>query len=181
MHLYSVGKLYHPNRKTWPETPQFNLRGGELELVLFFADPTAAEVSAVKQSAAEFGLYCDRDRIVLCYRFDPGIPWSDAPYSYHLVSAAEQVLPPSAEQLGSESRALLHIILVNADGGEIRALRTVSLSPQFTRALYAAINAQAQQPWDREAYDRQLATLYRQYLMSEALVRACQHRTRGGA
>jgi hypothetical protein len=181
VHAYEVGKLYNPARKMWPQTPQFNLRGGELELVLFFDSPTAAEVAAVHVSAAEFALYHDRDQVVLCYRFRPGVPWSDAPYSYHLIPEAERIPPPDPEKLGPETRALLHILLVNATGGEIRVLRAVTLSPEFTRSLYAAISTQAQLPWDKAWYDRRLAELYRRYSTTEALVQACQHRTKGGA
>ena len=53
-HRLEVGKPYHPDRKMWPQTPQFNYRGGECELVLFFDQPTPAEVRAVKEGRSEF-------------------------------------------------------------------------------------------------------------------------------
>jgi hypothetical protein len=181
VHAYIVGQPYHPSRKTWPQISQFNYRGGELELILFFDRPSPAEVAAVKQSPAEFGIYHEHDQIVLCYRFNPGVPWSDAPYSYHLVPEPERVPPPSPDQLGPDARAILSILLVNATGGEVLALRAVSLSPVFTRALFAAIGAQAQLPWDSADYDRRVADVYARYPTSDALIAACSERTIGGA
>ena len=88
---------------------------------------------------------------MLCYRFQHpagGIPWSDAPSHYHLVPQAERIPPPEPGQLTPESRALLEVILVNATGGQIRAMRQLSLSPEFTRAMFRAIAHQAARPFD---------------------------------
>jgi|GEM_PF-5704629 len=43
--------------------PQFNYRGGQLVLVLFFDQPAPAEVLAVKEDRSEFALY-DHDGLV---------------------------------------------------------------------------------------------------------------------
>jgi hypothetical protein len=182
-HLYIVGQPYHPDRKMWPQTPQFNYRGGECELLLFFGQPTPAEVRAVKEGRSEFALY-DRDGlVVLCYRFvDPrgGVPWSDAPYHYHLVPEAQRIPPPDPRQLSPESRAVLHVILVNATGGEIRALKLVSLSLEFTQAMFRAIAHQAVRPFDSRKYDADLEALYFQFPVSDLLAEACSVRCEGG-
>ena len=178
MPVYEVGQPYHPHRKIWEQTPQFNLRGGEAELLLFLDRPTPEEVQAVKSSPAEFGLYHQTDQVVLCYRFDPGIPWSDAPFTIHRVPVTERVVP-DPDALGPETRAVLSIALVNARGGEIRALRSVTLSPAFTRALYTAVRDQAAIPWDPGAYDRELDRLFARY--SPTVFPACAITTTGGA
>lgn len=180
-----VGKPYHPDRKMWPETPQFNYRGGEFELVLFFGQPTPADVRAVKEGRSEFALY-DRDGlVVLCYRFiDPrgGVPWSNAPYHYHRVPEAQRIPPPDPRHLSPESRAVLHVILVNAIGGEVRALKPpVSLSPEFTRAMFRAIAHQAVRAFDSRKYDADLKALYFRFPVSDQLAEACAVRCEGGA
>jgi hypothetical protein len=114
-------------------------------------------------------------------RPDRGIPWSDAPSSVHL-TAAEQggVLAVPDPHITLESRAVLEIVLVDAATGIIKALRDVSLSPEFTRALHQAIREQAEAPFDRRAYDRALQEAYRRWPTSEAMLRDAQARTRGG-
>lgn len=188
MHPYQVGKPYHPDRKIWPPGVQFNFRGGELELVLFFDSPTESEVAAVEKSTAEFALFVDTSAVkftrlaesspvILCYRFEPGIPWKDAPFSYHTVPEHQRVPPPDDAKLQPETRALLHIVLVNATGGEVRARQTVSLSPEFTKELYRAIGRHAARPWDQAVYNRRLDEIHQRYPTTEALVAACGHRT----
>jgi hypothetical protein len=179
---YEVGKPYHPDRRIWPQGPQFNSRGGEL--VLFLDQPTPAEVQAVKTGRADFGLYDADGLVVLLYQFrhdQGGLPWSDPPYHYHLDPVPEWVLPPDPGSLSAEARALLHVVLVNATGGQIRALRTLTLSPEFTARLFRAIRAQSSGTFNAPAYDSQLGALYFQYPTSDQLAAACSVWCEGGA
>lgn len=161
MTAYRVGALYHPSRRSWPEVAQYSYRGGGHELVLFLRQPTSREVRAARQCLASFAFYADQDLLVLLYAFGDGLPWSDAPFSWHLVPEAERILPP---ETGGEERALLSVVLVNAATGIIRALRAVTLSPTFTRLLHDTIREQAARPWPGDAaYDAELAALYQRY------------------
>lgn len=98
LHAYQVGRPYHPGRRSWPEQAQYNYRAGGHELVLFLTRPSSREVRAVTRVSAEFALHVasDGDPIVLLYRFSnqdsSGLPWSDAPYSWHLVPQEERTL-----------------------------------------------------------------------------------------
>jgi hypothetical protein len=84
--------------------------------------------------------------IVLAYRFGQSIPWSDVPYCWHFQPAHWRVIPP--RETSPETRALLWITLVGADDGVIYAQRGMTLAPDFTRTLHAAIRAQARMPFD---------------------------------
>lgn len=188
MHLYKVGEPYSPSRRSWPEGNDYNFRGGEHELRLFLARPSRHEIEAVQRGAAEFALFVEPPLVSLCYRFETragrGLPWSDANFSWHAMAAAvgpeELVLPIAWEEGSPETRALLQVVLVDASDGIIRAMRSLAFSPEFTRAIHRAIWEQAHAPWDRAAYTRAQSDLYRRYPTSEALVAACQHRTKGG-
>jgi hypothetical protein len=115
--------------------------------------------------------------VSICY----GKAWSDAPYHYQLVPERDRIAPPDPGKLSPESRAILHIVLVNATGGQIRALRAVSLSPEFTRGLFSAIGHQAAGPFDAQRYDSQLKALYLQFPTADQLAGACSIRCEGGA
>jgi hypothetical protein len=179
-----VGRLYSPERTIWPERAQLAIRGDELELALFRDQPSYQEVEAVRIGRAEFGLYVDRDLVVLCYHFyghAGDIPWRDAPYSWHRVPAAERGAVPDVAQLGPDTRAVLHVVLVDAMGGDIRAVRQLSLSPTFTRSLYAAIANQAALPWEPDDYTRRLLKLMRRHPLTTSLVAASAAWCDGGA
>jgi hypothetical protein len=178
MHQYQVDQLYHPDRRSWPEGAVYQYRGGGHELLLFLESPTAAEIEDVRRGPVEFALLVVPPTIVFCYRF-AGIPWSDSPYTIHLVPVEERlgVDDPVLE----ESRALLTVILVDAGDGVIRALRVISFSADFTDALRQAIREQAGAPWLRKAvYDQAIERIYRQYPSSERFVAAATARCRGG-
>jgi hypothetical protein len=160
MHAYEVGKPYSENRRHWPELAQYNYRGGEHELVLFLARPTSDETQAVRRGDAELALFVERSLIVLLYRFGQALPWSDAPYSIHLVPFEQRTLPP---ETGPEEHALLQIILVDAGTGIIKAMRVVSMSPDFTQTLHNAIRKQFDQPFTRSAYNGELEKLFARY------------------
>jgi hypothetical protein len=177
MFTYSVGQLYNPNVRRWPEKPQFNFRQGGFELVLFYDRPSLTEILEIQSHQAEFALVVQGDVIFLLYRFGTAGLWSDAAYSYHLVPAAEQTPPP---ELGESDRILLQIVLVDASTGVIKALRAVSLSPDFSQKLVAAIQAQIEHPFDSASYDAQIARAYRQYPQSKGMLKLATARTVGG-
>lgn len=163
VHIYEVGKPYS-SRANWPELAQYNYRGGEHELVLFFNQPTHDEIRAVSKAWVEFALYSTDTQIVMLYRFGAAIPWSDAPYSIHLVPPEQRTLPP---ETGPEEGALLHVVLVDASNGIIRAMRAIAMPPGFTQALHAAIREQAQLPFTRATYNGALESLFAHYTSAE--------------
>lgn len=172
-HPIAVGLPYSAKRRSWPECSQYNFRGGEHELALFFGDPSRAEVDAFASGAGDLALYVESPVIVMIYRFGvegAGIPWSDAPYSWHLVPAHERKLPP---ELGGQDA--LRIVLVDAGTGLVRALRLVLLPEAFTAALRVAIIDQASAPWDLTAYDKRLAGLYTTFPDCAVMARAASH------
>jgi hypothetical protein len=176
----TVGNPLVPGRTSWPEQSDFNLYDNGLELRLFFARPSAREVEDVRAGPCEFALRALGDVVFLLYRFGASVAWSDSPFSWWLVPEARRALPSAVDT--GETRAVLQVILADAASGIVRALRAVSLSPEFTRALLGAVRVQASTPWcGREDYDRQLAEAYRRYPTSDALLAAATARTAGGA
>ena len=179
MHLYSVGKPYNPARRSWPPGSQYNFRAGAHELLFFFESPTEREVEAIRKGAAEFALVFEPPVIVLLFRFGEGIPWSDAPYTYHVLPAEQQQLPIDWEEGSPETRALIEIMLISCETGIIRAMRQVTFSPEFTRAVHKSIWEQAHAAYDPVAYDRTLHGLFRS--TTEQLLARAQYRSKGGA
>jgi len=176
MHQLQVGQLYHPNRTRWPEVAEFNFDAAGYELRLFMGSPTPAEVDAVRSAPADLALLDLAGSVWLLYRFEPGVPWGDAPYTWHLVPPDRRAQP---EETGPESRALLQVYLVDADTGILRVIRGVTLSPACTRWLVATIRRQMAAPFDEPAHFRAVAqtqTVYR----TRDLVRMADVRCRGG-
>ena len=182
LHHYAVGQLYNSRRTQWPETLQYNYRSGGHELVLFLAAPSPQEVQGIRQGVAEFALFVQKEALFLLFRFGTegeGLPWSDAVFNWWLVPDAERAVPE--REASDQERALLNIVLVNAEDGKIAVLRVVTLSPEFTAKLNAALRQQARTAWKGEAeYDKALNKIYQRYPTTEAMLNVADARCLGG-
>ena len=177
MQEYRVGTLYNKNRKQWPQAIEYNYRGvaarnaGAHELRMFLGQLKKSEVEQIRSGSCRFSLVVEGDIIFLCSDFGTPSPWSDSPYTIHMVSEHERVIPP---ELAPGEMALLTIILVHAETGIIAALRQISLGHDFSVTLHNAIRGQAERPFNQARYDRQLAEVYRKYPTTQALLLRAQ-------
>ena len=178
MHAIAVGKPYNEDRLQWPEEAFYQCRAGEHELVLFFNGITPGERQAVKKGKAEFGLLVRQPVIWLLFRFGNGVPWSDSPYTIHLVADPDQRKLP---QDPHGKRAFLTTILVDAGTGITRAIRATTLSPDFSGMLYTAIRGQYAAKFDQEAYAAAVAEGYRLYPTTDDMLKGAAVIETGGA
>jgi hypothetical protein len=180
MNIFQVRTRYNPSSLKWPEGSQYNVREGLHELLLPLNDLSQEEITGVRTGDSEFALAVHGDIISLLFRFGQAIPWSDAPFSWHLVPQDQRTLP--APEMSLETKAIVNIALIESSTGILKALRAVTLSTEFTRLLHHVIYEQANNPWPGgEAYDRQLANVYKRYPTSEALLETAIVKTRWGA
>jgi hypothetical protein len=178
LYRYQVGQPYIPGRRNWPEAVEYNYRQGAHELRAFLPNLRPWEVEAIREGPCEFALAVERDVLFLLYHFGKALPWSDAPYSWHLVPEDQRTLPEPAGLV--EPHDTMQIVLVDALTGIVKALRMVSFSPAFTVALRSAIRDQAARPWPGgDEYNRQLDAIYGHYSSEQLLARAVS-RTEGG-
>jgi hypothetical protein len=160
MQLLKVGQPYMPERRSWPEAADYNFRSGQHELQLFLSGPTPGEVAAIQAGPVEFGMSVEPEGLFVVTRFGRTLAF-DSSYQWHRVDPAERVPPPPHEETSPALRAVLAIVLVDASTGIVRALRAVSYSPEFTRALHRAIADQAAAPFDAQVHERWAAGLHR--------------------
>ncbi len=161
MPVPEVDKPYIPGRTSIEPRVEYSFCRGQDELLLCFQQLSEDEIDAVLYGKAEFGLLIYGLVIFLLYRFGEAITWGDAPYSWHRVPPEQRQLPEMPKT--GEIRALLNVVLVDADRNVVRALRRGMLSPDFTRALYAAIADQAAGPWNPENFDAHLRSAYQSW------------------
>ncbi len=169
MNTLEAGKRYNSAVESWPEGAQYNYRGNTHELLLFFAEPSESEISSVKSGTMDVAVTSVSDILLLLFRFDPGIPWSDAPYSYWMVPSDERAVPPV---LQGEQRPLLLTILIDAGSGIIHAIREVSLSTRVGLVLHELIRDQAAKPITKAQYESAIDNIFTKYPTKALLERA---------
>ena len=181
MHRLEVGKPYHPGRRRWPEGSDYNFRNGGHELRLFVGGATLPEVEAVRSGPVQFGFFAEPEGLFLITRFGTRMSFD---CSYHWQRMAEttgdRTMPPASEETSPALRALLAIILIEATSGVVLALRTVTFSPEFTRAIDRAIADQAAGPYDPAGH-REWADGMTARLSTDQRWERCTMRCPGGA
>jgi hypothetical protein len=158
MRVYEVGKHFIKGAIT-PGT-HFNYQNGRLVLELYLDQLTASNIQAIETGKCEFALTIVEDVIFLLSRFGTMLPWFDSPYSIHLLEEGDRIVPPILE---SEEMAELTIFLVSSEDGVLRAIRRIHLGHTFSVMLFDAIRVQLDMPFNREAYDNRITTLYGLY------------------
>jgi hypothetical protein len=153
LELLMVGKLYHPARHSWPEGADYNFRLGSHELRMFVPRATPKEVAAVDSGPVEFGSMVEPAGLFLIVRFDDGLTF-DCSYNWHMVNPADRTPAPPFEETSPALRALITLIFIEATTGVVLALRAVTWSPEFTRAIHKAIADQTTAPFDRAEHQR---------------------------
>jgi hypothetical protein len=179
MHAYRVGAPYDPRQRSWPERADYNYRSGGHELRLFLGNATLSEMAAVREGRIGFGLLVQLPELFLISRFrspdsDRAVMSFESPYQWHLVPEPDRTLPPAWEETSPESGALCTVLLVEASDGILLAIRAVTFSAEFSRALHRAIADQAALPFDRAEHDRAVAEVTRRYTTDQLWSR-CQH------
>ena len=162
MYAIEVGKLYHPGRRAWPECAEYSFRGDAHELRIFLGGARPREVEVIRSSPVEFGFFADPMGLFLITRFGSQRSF-DCSYNWHRVAMAVRSLPPPTDETSPALRAPCTIILVDAADGIVLALRSVTFSPEFTRALHRAIAAQVVAPYNGAAHRRWADSITGQY------------------
>jgi hypothetical protein len=174
-----VGQAYDPHRRRWPEGADYKFRGGAHELCIFLDGASPTEVQAIESGPVEFGFFAEPLGLFLVARFGRSLLF-DCSYHWHRVAAADRTLPPPVEDVSPELRALVSIILVEASTGLVLVLRTVTLSPEFTRSLHRAIADQVGAPYDPARHQRWADGMVGRYTTNQ-LWTLCTMRCEGGA
>ncbi|HEX8198930.1 MAG TPA: hypothetical protein VF590_00480 [Isosphaeraceae bacterium] len=142
---------------------------GKHDLLLLVVGAGERQVAALGQGEAEFALVIHDPLILLGSRFGPALPWSIAPYCWHLVPRAARSLP-AAVGAEDEARIQLDLQLAETEAAPPLATGCVTLPLGFTRALHEAIREQSRLPFDPAGCQRALADLRRRASAPESII-----------
>ncbi len=178
MQIFEVGKPYSEDKKHWPQAVEYTYSSQHHLLRIFFRTLQTREIKAVETGEAKFALGVLGPIIFLHFRFGEGIPWHNAPFSIHLVSEEDRMLPDWP--IPKDERAMLSTLLVDAETGILKAIRACTFSHKFTVKLHQAIITQYNSPFPPD-YDEQVFRAYDRYPTPEIMVkRLSAARCRGG-
>ncbi len=170
---YKIGDLYSPATKT----SRYVYRSPHHELGLILSTPTPEEIRRLNDCQVEVAIYVEGDVICFLYNFQREIPWSDTPFSYHLMPPAERTVPSDPAELLRVERDRVDIVLVNEKTFIVEEVRRGAFSHRFTVGLREAIIEQANLEWHGQAmWNRRVREIYARYTTSESMLMDCQAR-----
>lgn len=161
MKEYKVGQVVKDFIKH-QEGAIFDVDNQGASLIVFFNNPTEEEVKQFK-SEQRFEIRFTEIYGIIMMTFRIGIlNWMDAPYSPHLSKNLTRFVLPNEEQaLG------LTLMLVDAATGEIKSIRLIGLSTNFTKKFFGLLMEQKMKEFNAVEYNNSINRVYSIYPTSK--------------
>jgi hypothetical protein len=174
MHRLAVGQPYSPTGRTYPDgTMRWSFTPSGVELLLAFSHPTSKEIQDVRTGAAQFALLAGDHVLLMAHRFGT-MPWSDAPWE--VAAQRAEGREPGLADVPEGQSLLVQVVLVDADTGLVRVLRSTTWSREFVEAVRAAIERQLTMA-SADRAQVEIQALYARYPDTPSLVAAADIRS----
>lgn len=161
MQTGQVGQPYIPGQGKLEEKIRYRLDNEGHSLLIVKTKITDQEIEDVESGAAQLGIYVDGPIIFLLFKFGTS-KWNDAPYSWHTVPSGIRVYPQEALEVST-----LKVVLVDATGGLVKAVREIPLTAEFAGQLNEYITIQANGSFNGLSYAKHINMVYNQYTAEE--------------
>ena len=146
MRLTKVGMPFILGVTALPEDTAYNYTPGGHTLTLCVSDPTRGQIHAVQNEAAVFGLFEREHTLFILAKFGR-LPWQASYYNWWI--NAPVLRPDPCHDLRCLKGGIaVSVCMVNASNGILEALRSVTLSHEFSRALLWKVSDQTKPPFD---------------------------------
>jgi hypothetical protein len=155
-------------RRDWPEGAiyRYDQTGHELLRIVRGVDDKLA--ASVAREPIDLALIISEPLIVMCSKAGDALPWAGASFHWHRVRRSDRILPIPGQDGGIDSR--IDLILLDGQGGRVRAARSLTLPADFTWMLHEAILEQSRYTYDPGEERRAMASLLRRCPSPSSLV-----------
>jgi hypothetical protein len=168
MTTFEVGKRF-PGMLPLQDSTEFSRLGDAYFLKVFLRDLVTAELEAFRSGQVKLALTVKPPVIFFLFQF-PGMAWSDAPLSWHMIPKEDQRQEPGmipADQFG-----MISLIVTDLGDANVKIIRQISVPGMFMNSLAQALKDQAQESFNQALYDQALAETYRQYTSDDLIEEA---------
>ncbi len=146
MPLVKVGMPFIQGLTSLEEDTYYNYTPGGHTLILSAVNPTRDEIEAVQEHEAVFGLFLKEATLFVLAKFGR-LPWNASYYNWW-INAPVMRPDPWLDLHDLSGGISVSVCLVNASNCILEALRTVTLSYEFSRAFLETVCAQTRPPFD---------------------------------
>jgi hypothetical protein len=150
-------------RRDWPEGALYRYDRNGHEVIRIVRDINDELAASVAREPVDLALVIDGPLVVMCSQVGEALPWAGASFHWHRVRRSDRVLPIS--EFDRIAGSQIDLMLLEGQGGRVRAVRSLRLPDDFTRVLFEAILEQARFNYDPTEERRAM----------NALLRRCPH------
>lgn len=155
--IYEIGKVVD-KFKHHQEGVQFELSDDGATMVVFFQNPSFEEIEQFK-SGKNFEIrFIELYNVIMLTAKIGNLNWMDAPYTPHLSKGLVKFQMPNDKQ-----GLALTLMLVDTTSGEIKHMRIIGMSENFTKKFFGAVMEQKIKEFDIEEYKIALNKIYSAY------------------
>lgn len=126
---------------------EFNFKG--CFLLIAYSLITEDEIKSFYNGRVEFNIGVYNNIIFFSKKIEGLRGWSYSAFNYHLVDPESR---PPFEHIGRNTGLKLQMILVDANIGKVRGIRSVELSPELSNKLIRETKRQSENEFDKNSY-----------------------------
>ncbi len=130
----------------WPEGAVYRYDRSGHEILRIVRGVTRGMIAATTGGPVEIALVLSEPLIVVCSRAGDALPWAASTFHWHRVRRSDRILPDPRHESAIDT--WLDLILVDAKGRRVRAVRPLTPPANFTRMLHEAILEQSRFTYD---------------------------------
>lgn len=148
--MYKIGETINAFRGH-EECVKFDITDDGAMLLVFFQNPTKKEIEEFASGKYFEIRFLELDQVIMVTTKIGDLNWMDAPYTPHLSpNLTTFQIPDESQGLG------LMLVLIDAVTGEIKTLRLLGLSEEFTRKLFGVAIEHRMDEFDPKKYNESL-------------------------
>lgn len=155
MQEVEVGKLFKDDVTRYQEGVRFDINDAGCDLFIYYKYPSESEINSIKSGNFKTGFYAEKNAIFMLFKFG-SLQWMDAPYSVHLSKNLTRF-----ELFDGGQGLALHIYLIDAATGVLKAIRLIGLKTNFSIQLIEAVEKQKEMSF--EGYDININNIMNKY------------------
>lgn len=160
MYNFNVGQAVE-SFKNHPEVPVFDMADGRAVLLTFFKCPSTNEVEQF-QNGKNFEIrFTELGGVIMISVKVGTLKWMDMPYSPHLSENLTDFRVPAYGGL------VLTLVLADAVTGEIKSIRMLGLSKNFTQRLLDTAKVKKQEAFNIGEYKEAVSMINSRYTTKE--------------
>jgi hypothetical protein len=160
MYKYEVGQVIE-ELKGSQQGVRFNMADDGATLSLLFKNPTKEEIDDIRKGKLQFGMFTKENVIFLLCKFG-SMPWMEAPYHVALSKSLTKL-----QDLEEGQGYACNIALIDTATGEIKAMRYVGLSTEYSRRLKKNIEDQLKEDFNVEKYKKVMTEIMFNYTTND--------------